>query len=168
MCGPHIRLCLFTFRSIASRQLNSLTTIHTLSWLGGVVVKHPLWVQEVLGSIPGSGKGFYVQLFLLLLLCFYFLSKNTLLVKRFAIPFAMFIYLVYLTYCKICDRLKRYKDTDLASLNCTILITIEQQDWYNIHKTFLSVWMMFSWNLCKTAYFQSFFVWERYQKHNNI
>jgi len=41
------------------------------------VVSHPLWVQEVPGSIPGSGKGFYVSSFALLLLCFYFFVKNT-------------------------------------------------------------------------------------------
>jgi len=29
----------------------------------------------------------------------------------------MSIYIVYLTYCKICDRLLGYKDTDLASLS---------------------------------------------------
>ena len=34
MCGPQIRLCLFTFRPIASKQLNSLTTIDSLSCLG--------------------------------------------------------------------------------------------------------------------------------------
>jgi len=27
---------------------------------GGAVVTHSLWVQEVPGSIPSSGKGFYV------------------------------------------------------------------------------------------------------------
>ena len=63
MCGPQIWLCLFTFRPIASKQLNSLTTIDTLSWLGGAVVTHPLWVQELPGSIPGSGKGFNVWFF---------------------------------------------------------------------------------------------------------
>ena len=31
MCGPQIRLCLFTFRPIVSKQLNSLTTIGTPS-----------------------------------------------------------------------------------------------------------------------------------------
>jgi len=31
MCGPQIRLCLFTFRPIVSKQLNSLTTIIILS-----------------------------------------------------------------------------------------------------------------------------------------
>jgi len=35
MRSPQIRLCLFTFWPIASKQLNSLTTIVTLSWLGG-------------------------------------------------------------------------------------------------------------------------------------
>jgi len=59
MCGPQIRLCLFTFRPFASKQLNNLTTIDIISLLGDAVVSHPLWVQE----IPGSGKGFYVWLF---------------------------------------------------------------------------------------------------------
>jgi len=60
-----------------------IMTIDTVSWLGGVVVTHPLWVQEVPGSIPGSGKGFYVSFFFeLLLLCFYFFVKNTLFVTK--------------------------------------------------------------------------------------
>ena len=99
MSGPQIWLCLFTFRPIAS------TTIDILSWLGGAVVTHPLWVQEVPGSIPGSGKGFYVWFFVLFLLSFTFLSKTNYLSKNIAITFTMLIYLVYSTYCKICDRL---------------------------------------------------------------
>ena len=63
MSGPQIWLCLFTFRPIASKQLNGLTTIDILSWLVGAVVMHPLWVQEVPGSIPGSGKGFLCLIF---------------------------------------------------------------------------------------------------------
>jgi len=59
MCGPQIRLCLFTFRLIVSKWLNSLTTIDTLSLIGGAEVTHPLWVREVPGSIPGSDKDFY-------------------------------------------------------------------------------------------------------------
>jgi len=51
MCGPKIRLCLFTFRSIATKQINNLITIDII---GGEVETHPLWVQEV------SGKDFYV------------------------------------------------------------------------------------------------------------
>jgi len=67
--GRQIQLCLFTCRPIASKQLNSLTTIDTDSWLGGAVVTHPLWVQEVPGLIPGSGKGFYVWFFLFCCWC---------------------------------------------------------------------------------------------------
>jgi len=47
---------------------------------------------------------------------FIFLSKTHYLSQKFAILFTMLIYLVYLTYCKICDRLQGYKDTDLAYL----------------------------------------------------
>jgi len=74
--GPQSWLCLFTFRPIALKQLNGLSTIATVSWLGGAVVTHPLWVQDVPGSIPGSGKCFYVSLFALLLLGFYFFVKK--------------------------------------------------------------------------------------------
>jgi len=120
MCGPPIWLCLFKFRPIESKQLNSLSTIDTFSWFGGPVVMHPLWVQEVPCSIPGSGKGFYVWFFVLLWLCFYFLSKTHYLSQNFAISFAMLIYLVYSPYCKICDRLWEYNNTDLISLTDTI------------------------------------------------
>ena len=82
MSGPQIWLCLFTFRPIASKQLNGLTTTDTVSWLGGAVVTHPLWVQAVPGSYPGSGKGFYVSFFAVLLLCFYFSVKNTIFVTK--------------------------------------------------------------------------------------
>jgi len=82
MSGPQILLCLFTFRPIASKKLNSLTTINAFSWLGGAVVTHPLLVQEVPGSIPSSGKGFYVWFFVLLLFCFYFFVKNPLCVTK--------------------------------------------------------------------------------------
>ena len=50
--------------------------IDTHSWLGNAVVTHPLWVKEVLGSIPGSGKGLNVWYFVLLLLCFYFFVQK--------------------------------------------------------------------------------------------
>jgi len=76
MSGPQMWLCLFTFRPIASKQLNGLTTIDTVRWLGGAVVTHSLSVQEVPGSIPGSGNGFYVSFLALLLLCFYFFVKK--------------------------------------------------------------------------------------------
>jgi len=84
MCGPHIRLCLFTFRPIASKQLNSWTTIDSLSWLGGAVVTHSLLVQGVPRSIPGSGKGGLCLIFLFYCCCvLIFVQKNTLLVTTF-------------------------------------------------------------------------------------
>jgi len=128
MSGPQIRLCLFTFRTIASKYLSSLTSIDTLSWLGGAVVTPPLWMQEVSSSNPGYSKGFYVWLFCFVVVFFIFCSKAHNLSHNFAIPFVMLIYLVYLTYCKICDWLYGYKDTDLASLKClnaTLLKTIK-------------------------------------------
>jgi len=60
-------------------QLNCLTTINTLSLLVGAVVTHQLWVQEVLGEIPGSGKGFYVWLFCFVVVVFlFFVQKHIL------------------------------------------------------------------------------------------
>jgi len=70
MSGPQILLCLFTFRSIASKQLNSLSTIDTFSWLGGSVITHLLWEQVVPGSIPGSGEGFNVWVFCFVVVVF--------------------------------------------------------------------------------------------------
>ena len=73
MFGPQIRFCLITFRPIASKQLNSLTSMGTLSWLGGAVVTHPRWVQDVPGSISGYGKGFNVWF---VFFCFYFFFQQ--------------------------------------------------------------------------------------------
>jgi len=104
--GPQIWLCLFMFRPLTSKKLNGLTTTDTLSWLGRAVVTHLLWVQEVQGSIPSSGKYFYVWCFVLLLLCFnFFCQKKNYLWQKFGIPFTILIYLVYLRHYKIYDRL---------------------------------------------------------------
>ena len=85
-------------------------------WCRGNVM---LWVREVPGSIPCSGKGF--DFWFGGFCVFTFCKKTHDLLQNFAIPCAMLIYLVYLTYCKICDRLQGYKDTDLASLMLCIL-----------------------------------------------
>jgi len=58
------------------------------------VITHPLWVQEVPGSIPGSGKGFMYHVLLCCVVTF--LSITHYLSQKFAIPFTMLIYLVYL------------------------------------------------------------------------
>jgi len=76
-CGPQTRLCLFMFSPVALKQLNNSITIDTLSWLGGAETTHPLWMQDAMGSIPGSGKGFYVWLFYFVVV-FLFLPQNTL------------------------------------------------------------------------------------------
>ena len=83
MCVPQIRVCLFTIRPIASKQFNSLTTIVSLSWLGSTeVLTNPLWMREVLGSIPGSGKGFYALFCCFIIVYWYFWSQNTLFVTK--------------------------------------------------------------------------------------
>jgi len=61
-----IRLCLFIFRPIVLKQLNSLKTIDTFSWLGDPEITHPTAVRYVQGSIPGSGKSFLFVLFYVL------------------------------------------------------------------------------------------------------
>jgi len=102
MSGPQIWLCLFTFRPIAS--LNRLTTIDTVSRLGAVVT-HPLWVQALRVQSPNPARVFMFHFLLCCCCVFPFLTKTHYLSQKFAIPFTMLIYLVYLTYCKICDRL---------------------------------------------------------------
>jgi len=83
MSCPQIWLCLFTFRPIASKHVNGLTTIVILSWLGGAEVTHPLWVQEVPRSVPGSGKVFYVSFFCFVVVVFLlFCQKKTLFVTK--------------------------------------------------------------------------------------
>jgi len=56
------------------------------------VVTHPLWVQEVPGSMPGSGKGFYSLIFCLIVVVFLLFVQKQIIVKKTAIPFAMLIY----------------------------------------------------------------------------
>ena len=61
--GPQNRFCLFMFRPIALKQLNSLTTIDTFSWLGGPKVTQLAAVRMVPGSIPGYGMDFLCLIF---------------------------------------------------------------------------------------------------------
>jgi len=74
--GPQIRLCLFMFRPITLKQLNSSTSSDMFSLLGGRVVTFQTVVREFPGSIPGSGKAFNSVLYYVLLLYFTFLSKT--------------------------------------------------------------------------------------------
>jgi len=67
------------------------------------VETHPIWVQEVPGSIPGKDNDFFEFLFCCCV--FTFFVKTHYLSQKFAIAFTVLIYLVYLTYFKICSRL---------------------------------------------------------------
>jgi len=53
-------MALFMFRTITLKQFDNLTAITTFNLLGGQEVTLQTAVQEVPGSIPGSGKDFYV------------------------------------------------------------------------------------------------------------
>ena len=84
------------------------------------------WCSGNASALGARGPGFNPWLqqgFLCLIFCFVavmfllFYPKTHYLSQKFAILFTMLIYLVYLTYCKICDWLYGYKDTGLASLN---------------------------------------------------
>jgi len=94
LSGPQIWLYLFTFRPIASKQLNGFTRITTLSSLGGTVVTR--------GSFPGSDKGFkFDVLFYSCRVFSPFLSKNTLFVTKVCNSFysvTLFSIKRYLTY----------------------------------------------------------------------
>jgi len=66
------------------------------------VVTHPLWVQEV----PAPARVFMFDFFCIVVIVFLlFCPKTQYLSQNIAIPFTMLIYLVYSTYCKICDQL---------------------------------------------------------------
>jgi len=113
MCAPQICLSLFSFRPIASKQLISLTTIVTFTWLGGAEVTHPLLVQEVPGTITCSGKAFYVWLFL----GFFVFFNGT---KTHYMWQHLFCTVNLFVFQDFCDRLSKYKDTGLESLRITI------------------------------------------------
>jgi len=123
MSNPQIWFGLFTFRPIASKNLNGLTIIDTFSWLGGAVVTHSLWVQEVPVQSPAPAMVFMFDLLFCCCCVFTFLSKNTFFVTQVCNSFYIFIYLVYLKCCKIYDRLSGYKDPDLTSLTVTLTLS---------------------------------------------
>ena len=60
-----------------------------------------LWVREVPCSILASGKGFMLDFFCFVALVFLLSVQK----HNFTNPFAMFNYLVHLTYFNISDRL---------------------------------------------------------------
>jgi len=87
-CGPQIRVCLFMFRHITSKQLKIITTFDTFSCLGGPEVMHQTVVRDILASISGSCWDFYV-LFCVCCCCCVLLvcSKKHYLSRHCAVPF---------------------------------------------------------------------------------
>ena len=72
------------------------------------------WYSGIASALGARGPGFNPRIrqgFLCFIFCFVvavfllFCQKHSICHKKIAIPFTMLIYLVYLTYCKICDRL---------------------------------------------------------------
>ena len=166
MSGPQIWLCLFTFRPIASKQLNGLTTIDILSWLGGAVVTHPLWVQDVPGSIPGSGKGFYVWIFVLLLLCFYFFVQNTLFIGKYYNSFYnvnLFSILNVLQDLWPIIRVKRYRPSIFKSTRQQFCI------WYVYFQQKLNSYSVakFSIDLPNICYHEYYLPWQPRRRPSN-
>ena len=118
----------FRKKTITLKKLNSLTSIEMFSWLN--------WVRDFPGSIPGSGKDFYVCCFVLLLLCCTLCSKH------------IICHELYNSFCSVNSfsilnilkiiwpiiRVSRY--SYLASLT-TILISNET--WMNEFNLFLSI-----------------------------
>jgi len=79
------------------------------SCLIGLEVTHKTMVREAPGSIPDSAN---LKDCLWVFTFFFVPNKLLFLLFFFAIPFAMFIHLLY---CKMCDRLEEYQDIKLAS-----------------------------------------------------
>jgi len=99
--------------------------VETVKWLDyNRYYQLTRWCSGKASALGARGPGFNPRLrqgFLCLIFCFVvvfllFCLKSHYLSQKFAIPFTMLNYWVYLKYCKICDRLYGDKDTDLASL----------------------------------------------------
>ena len=104
-CSPQNRLCLFTFRPIASKQLNGLTTIDIFQLTRCCSGNASALGARSPGFNPRLRQGFLCLIFLFCCCCVLpFYSNTHYLSERFAIPFTMLICLVYLTYCNICDQ----------------------------------------------------------------
>jgi len=112
MSGPQIWLCIFV----------STHCVETVKWLDyNRYCQLTRWRSGNASALGARGLGFNPRIrqgFLCLIFCFVlvlvvvvvvvfllFLSKTHYLSQKFAITFTMLIHLVYLTYCKIYDRL---------------------------------------------------------------
>jgi len=90
--------------------------VETVKWLDyNRYCQLTRWCSGNASALGARGPGFNSRIrqgFLCFIFCFvvvvfflFFYQKTHYLSQKFAIPFTVLIYLVYLTYCKICDRL---------------------------------------------------------------
>jgi len=85
-----------------------------MAWLQSLLLVDSVVRSGNASALGARGPGFNPrirQVFLCFIFCFVvvvflrFCKKKHDLSQKFAIPFTILIYLVYLTYCKICDQL---------------------------------------------------------------
>jgi len=69
------------------------------------VVTHPFLVLEVPGSNSRLRQGVLCLIFCFVVVEFLLFCQKHILSQKFAIPFTILIYLLYLRYCQIYDRL---------------------------------------------------------------
>jgi len=129
MTGPQNRLCLFTFRPIASKQLNGLTTIDILSWLGGAIVTHPLGCKRSRVQSPTQARVFMFD-FLYCFCCVFSFCPKTHCHKKCNSFFNANLFSSLYTLQDLW-LIVRYKDTDLASLIARVIIVcVRTRKWY--------------------------------------
>ena len=107
MSSPQIWLCLFTFRPIASKKIKWLDYnryCQLTRWcIGNASARFGCKRSRVQSPDPARVFMFH---FLLCCCCvFTFLSKKHTFIRKVCNSFYNGIFLVFLTYCKICDRL---------------------------------------------------------------
>jgi len=101
MSGPQICFCLLNVSTHSVEKVKWLDYNRNSQltwWCSGNA-----WVQEV--QSPAPTRDFMFDFLFCCCCVFTFLSKTHYLSQKFAIPFIFLIYLVYLRYCKIYDRL---------------------------------------------------------------
>ena len=104
----------FKFCHIALKQLNSVATIATLSWLGDAEITHLLWVQEFPVPFLAPARIFMFYFCFVIVVFLFIFSKNTFFHHKI-MHFYVNLFSIPITYCKIGERLWVYKFTDLVS-----------------------------------------------------
>ena len=135
MCGPQIRLSLFTFRPIALKQLNGLTTIYTISLRFDADVTHPSGVEKSRVQFSTLTRNLMFD-FLFCCCCVFTFLTNTHYLSRYFLTFFLNRYIT-----------EGYQDTDQASLkrkyNTWIQIKQSKNYKYSFSKMLCAVYLCF-------------------------